>query len=230
MSAPSAVLFDLDGTLVDSRPGIVAALNQTLSAMGEPELPEADLVCRIGPPIHDTWSELLRRPVDAVDDVVLAYRERYTATMLGGSHVYPGVERLLELLAAEGHLMAVATSKAQPMAVALLEHLGLDGFFAAIRGPVPPSTEEKPATVGRTLEALGLATGAGAVLVGDRHHDVAGGHAHGLAVIGAAWGYGTLEELGAAGAEAIAAEPAGVAPLLHGLERKSGGATRARAR
>jgi len=219
MSAPSAVLFDLDGTLVDSRPGIVAALNATLRQLGEPEVPEAALVPRIGPPIHDTWSELLQRPVDEVEDVVVAYRERYATLMLDGTSVYPGVVRLLERLSADGHLMAVATSKAQPMAIALLEHLGLDGFFAAVRGPVPPSTEEKPATVGRALEALGLATGTGAVLVGDRHHDVTGGHAHGLAVIGATWGYGSREELGAAGAEAIASEPAGVAPLLDGLER-----------
>jgi len=219
MSAPSAVLFDLDGTLVDSRPGIVAALNATLRELSEPEVPEADLVPRIGPPIHDTWSELLQRPVNEIEDVVVAYRERYATLMLDGTSVYPGVLRLLERLSAEGHLLAVATSKAQPMAVALLEHLGLDGFFAAVRGPVPPSTEEKPATVGRALEALGLSTGAGAVLVGDRHHDVTGGHAHGLAVIGAGWGYGSLEELGAAGAEALAAEPAGVAPLLHGLAR-----------
>ncbi|MDQ3629744.1 MAG: HAD hydrolase-like protein [Actinomycetota bacterium] len=216
---PVPVLFDMDGTLVDSRPGIVAALNATLRELGEPEQPEAALVPRIGPPIHDTWAELLRRPADAVGDVVVAYRARYATTMLEGTSVYPGVERLLEQLSAEGHLMAVATSKAQPIAVALLEHLGLDGFFAAIRGPVPPSTEGKPATVGRALEALGLTSGAGAVLVGDRHHDVAGGHAHGLRVIGAGWGYGTRGELEAAGAEAIAAEPLGVGPLLQGLAR-----------
>lgn len=217
MTAPAAVLFDLDGTLVDSRPGIVAALNATLTAMGQPELPESELVGRIGPPINETWAALLQRPDDQVADVVEAYRERYATLMLDGTHVYPGVARLLELLAGEGHLMAVATSKAQALAVELLEHLGLDGFFAVVRGPVPPSTEAKSATVARALEALGLATGRGAVLVGDRHHDVTGGHAHGLAVIGAAWGYGSVEELGAAGAEAVAAEPLGVVPLLHGL-------------
>jgi phosphoglycolate phosphatase len=222
MSAPAAVLFDLDGTLVDSRPGIVAALNATLRELGEPEQPEAALVGRIGPPIHDTWAELLRRPADAVDDVVAAYRARYGRTMLEGTTVYPGVVRLLERLRAEGHPMAVATSKAQPIAVVLLKHLGLDGFFAAVRGPVPPSTEEKPATVGRALQALGPSTGVDAVLVGDRHHDVAGGHAHGLRVIGAAWGYGTVEELRAAGAAAIAAEPAGVVALLRGARGAQG--------
>ena len=72
-----------------------------------------------------------------------------------------------------------------------------------------PPTEGKAVTVGRALEALGLATGTGAVLVGDREHDVHGGHAHGLRVIGAAWGYGNPGELQEAGAEAIAAAPSG---------------------
>lgn len=214
MSAPTAVLFDLDGTLVDSRPGIVAATNATLVALGRPALPEAELVPRIGPPIQDTWAELLGRPLDEVGDVVAAYRERYASMMLDGTHVYPGVEKLLDQLQREGHLLAVATSKAQPLAVQLLEHLGLDGFFGVVRGPVPPSAEEKAATVARALEALGLTSGEGAVLVGDREHDVAGGHAHGLRVIGAGWGYGAPGELEAAGAEAIAAEPLGVGPLL----------------
>ncbi len=214
MSAPTAVLFDLDGTLVDSRPGIVAATNGTLRALGEPERPEAELVPNIGPPLQETWAALLGRGVDEVADVVAAYRARYAETMLDGTHVYPGIPKLLERLQGEGHLLGVATSKAQPLAVALLEHLGLDGAFATIRGPVPPALEPKAGTVARALEALGLTTGAGAVLVGDRHHDVEGGHAHGLRVIGAAWGYGTREELEAAGAEAIAAEPLGVLPLL----------------
>jgi phosphoglycolate phosphatase len=214
VSPPTAVLFDLDGTLVDSRPAIVGGLNATLRALGEPERTEAELVARIGPPIHETWAWLLARRVEEVGDVVDAYRERYVATMLDGTLLYPGVPRLLDRLAADGYLLGVATSKSQAAAVALLEHLGLDHHFATIRGPVPPSTEDKATTVARALAALGLPTGAGAVLVGDREHDVRGAHAHGLAVIGAAWGYGAPGELAAAGAEHIAAEPLGVLPLL----------------
>lgn len=214
MSRPTTILFDLDGTLVDSRPAIVNGLNATLRALGERERSEAELVPRIGPPIHETWAWLLGRPVDEVEDVVAAYRERYLNTMLDGTLIYDGVPELLDRLTADGHLLGVATSKAQHAARTILEHLGLAHHFAAIRGPVPPSVEEKAATVARALDALDLATGEGAVLVGDREHDIHGGHAHGLLVIGAAWGYGPPGELENAGAEAIAAVPLDLLPLL----------------
>ncbi|MBA2348992.1 MAG: HAD hydrolase-like protein [Solirubrobacterales bacterium] len=214
MSRPTAILFDLDGTLVDSRPAIVGGLNATLRALGEPERAEAELVPRIGPPIHETWAWLLGRPGDEVEDVVAAYRERYLSTMLDGTLVYDGVPEVLDRLSADGHRLGVATSKTQSAAVAILEHLGLARHFATIRGPVPPSVEDKAVTVARALQALELTTGHGAVLIGDREHDVHGGHAQGLRVLGAAWGYGRPGELEAAGAKAIAAAPLDLLPLL----------------
>jgi len=210
-AAPSAVLFDLDGTLVDSQPGIVVAMNATLRALGEPERPQEDLRARIGPPLPETFGDLLGRPPGEVEDIVAGYRERYRQTMREGTFVYPGIPDLLAALHAAGHPLAVATSKAQFLAEELLDHLGLAPWFAAIRGPVPPAHEDKAGTVGRALEALGTRT---AVLVGDRHHDVTGARAHGLAAIGAAWGYGGEEELRAAGARAIARRPDEVPGLL----------------
>ena len=209
--APVAVLFDMDGTLVDSQPGIVAAMNATLRALGEPERDEADLRARIGPPLQVTLGNLLGRPPGEVDEIAAGYRERYRETMREGTFVYPGIPALLADLDAAGHPLAVATSKAQPLAEELLDHLGLGPWFAAIRGPVPPSHEDKAGTVGRALEALGTEA---AVLVGDRHHDVTGARAHGLATIGAAWGYGGEDELWAAGARAIARSPDEVPGLL----------------
>ena len=208
---PIAVLFDMDGTLVDSQPGIVAAMNATMRALGEPERDETDLRARIGPPLPETFSDLLGRPADELDDIVAGYRERYRGTMREGTFVYPGIPELLGELAAAGHPLAVATSKAQPLAVELLDHLGLGPRFAAVRGPVPPSHEDKAGTIARALEALGTQT---AVLVGDRHHDVTGARAHGLSTIGAAWGYGGEDELWAAGARAIARRPDEVPGLL----------------
>jgi phosphoglycolate phosphatase len=209
--APVAVLFDMDGTLVDSQPGIVEAMNATLRELGEPERDPEDLRARIGPPLPVTIATLLGRRVDEVDAIVAAYRDRYRQTMRDGTFVYPGIPELLADLAAAEHPMAVATSKAQPLAEELLDHLGLSSWFAAIRGPVPPAHEDKAGTIARALDALDTRT---AVLVGDRHHDVTGARAHGLATIGAAWGYGGEDELWAAGARSIASRPGEVPGLL----------------
>ena len=216
-AAPTAVLLDLDGTLVDSRPGIVAGVNTILREHGLPEQSAAELTPAIGPPLHDTFARLLGRPREDLEPVVTAYRAHYARLMLTGSLPYPGVGELLEELRAAGHPLAVATSKAQHLAVALLEHLGLAGHFTAIRGPLPPAREAKAGTVARALDALGLAPGARAVLVGDRHHDVEGGRANGLRVLGVTWGYGAREELEAAGADALADTPGEVPGLLAAL-------------
>ena len=210
-AGPVAVLFDMDGTLVDSQPGIVAAMNATLRALGEPERDPEDLRARIGPPLQVTIATLLGRAPEEVEDIAEAYRARYREIMGDCTFVYPGIPELLAGLAAAGHPLAVATSKAEPLARELLDLLGLGRWFAAVRGPVPPSREDKAATIGRALEALGTRTG---VLVGDRHHDVTGARAHGLPTIGAAWGYGGEDELWAAGARAIARRPDEVPGLL----------------
>lgn len=216
MSRPGPVLLDMDGTLVDSRPGIVAALNDTLRARGEPERDPGELTERIGPPISQTWGWLLDRGEDEVADVVEAYRARYATTMLTGTIVYPGVPELLRELRDEGRALVVATSKAQALASALLLHLGLAGLVAAVLGPVPPVEEDKAGTIARALGALRAADpdGAAPTMLGDRLHDVTGAAAHGLRAVGAAWGYGGEDELWAAGAAAIARTPAEVPALL----------------
>jgi phosphoglycolate phosphatase len=211
------VLFDLDGTLVDSRPGIVAATNATLRALGEPERPPAELEGFIGPPLYETFGTLLahRSPDGArIDEIVADYRERYRAGMVEGSTVYPGITELLDALAAAGARLAVATSKARPLAVPLLEGVGLADRFDVIAGPIPPARDDKAQTIAQALAALGEAAGDGAVMVGDRHHDIDGAHAHGLRAIGAAWGFGGEDELRAAAADDVAADPAALRALL----------------
>jgi phosphoglycolate phosphatase len=215
----TTVLFDLDGTLVDSRPGIVAALNETLRALGEPERPSAELEAFIGPPVHEAFGALLagRSPDGAaLDEIVADYRARYRVGMVARSIVYPGIPALLQTLDAAGTTLAVATSKAGPLAVELLQGLGLAGRFRAIVGPVPPARDDKARTIAQALETLGIATSpaADAVMVGDRHHDVEGARAHGLRAIGVTWGFGDADELRAAGADAIADDPAALGALL----------------
>lgn len=212
----SLVLFDLDGTLVDSRAGIVTAVNATLRSLGEPVRPARELERGIGPPLHETFGALLahrRLDAAALDAVVEDYRARYAVGMVAGSLVYPGIPELLDALRAAGITLAVATSKARPLARALLEGLGLAGRFAAIEGPVPPARDDKATTVGRALAAVGP-LGGPATMVGDRHHDVEGALAHGLRPVGVAWGFGSREELLGAGADVVARDPGELLALL----------------
>lgn len=204
---PGAVLLDLDGTLIDSRAGIVAAMNATLEALGEPPRPADELHGHIGPPIHQTFAKLLGRRVDdpGLDPIVAGYRARYAAVMLELTPVYDGIPEALDALVAAGCVLAVATSKARPLAEKLVEGLGLAGRLQAVCGPVPPARDDKAATVGQALAALGSPRRA--VMVGDRRHDVEGAREHGLPCVGVLWGLGNREELVAAGADTLCARP-----------------------
>jgi phosphoglycolate phosphatase len=203
-----AILFDLDGVLVDSRVPITRSLNAALAAHGHPGRPDAELHQFIGPPLHDAFRRLTGER--EVDTYVTAYRDRYRVKMDAETLVVDGIP---ELLAGMAYPAVVATSKPRALAEPLLEALGLREHFLAVEGPsLSADGEPKATTIGRALAAL--PAGARAVMVGDRLHDVHGAAAHGLDCIGVLWGIGSREELEAAGAAAIAETPAELAEML----------------
>ena len=212
-----AVLFDLDGVLVDSRAAIGGAMNHALLSRGHARRPDAELHRYIGPPLLGAFAELTGEPLDSaeVTALALAYRERYAVTSLEETLVTPGIPAVLEALGRD-HTLAVATSKPRAYAVPLLEAVGLRRHFAFVAGPELDAYMEPKATTVRT--ALD-ATGEPAVMVGDRSHDIAGARANGIPVVAVTWGIGDAEEL--AGADALVATPeelpAAVERLLPGL-------------
>jgi phosphoglycolate phosphatase len=203
-----AILFDLDGVLVDSRVPITRSLNAALAAHGHPGRADAELHQFIGPPLHEAFRRLTGER--EVDGYVTAYRDRYRVKMDAETVVVDGIP---ELLAGLRHPAVVATSKPKALAEPLLEALGLREHFLAVEGPaLSADAEPKATTIGRALAVL--PAGARPVMVGDRRHDVEGAAAHGLDCIGVLWGIGSRDELEAAGAAAIAATPAELAELL----------------
>ena len=216
------VLFDLDGTLVDSSPGIHAAVRYAAAALGLPEPTARQLRGMVGPPLQDGFALVLRVPVADVPRAVAAYREHYAAGALLQATVHDGVPDLLAALRAAGATLAVATSKPEPFAVRLLEHTGLLPAFASVHGATMDGlVRHKDQVVAAALAAH--PDGRDPVLVGDRSHDVLGAAAHGLPCIGAGWGPAEDGELETAGATAVAATPEEVLALLQRTDPESGG-------
>ncbi|HET7652516.1 MAG TPA: HAD hydrolase-like protein [Acidimicrobiales bacterium] len=204
MTAP-AVLFDLDGCLIDSRAGILASVHVAMSACGLAPMPDAELEWLIGPPLRTGFAELCRRV--GRDDASLAqalldaYRADYHDTMLDHTPLVSGVESLVRALSAS-RPVGVVTSKPRVLALEILEHHGLVEVFSVVEGPTFDEADEpKVDTLGRALVELDGLTAS--TMVGDRHHDIEAGRAHGLRTIGVTWGIGSAAELGEAGADTI---------------------------
>ncbi|GAB3566040.1 HAD family hydrolase [Arthrobacter alkaliphilus] len=200
------VIFDLDGTLVDPAGGITGGIAAAMGEMGLRVPDQAVLDSMVGPRLGDALEHIAGVPAEKVDDVIRLYRSYYRSVGIGQSRLYPGIRDLLELFAESRRPVAVATQKPQGLAHIVLEHHGIAGFFAAICGS--PDDESIAATTspGKSAivgAALALLQSQPAVMVGDRHQDVAGAMANGLDCIGVSWGFASDGELQEAGAVAV---------------------------
>jgi len=212
-------LLDLDGTLVESGPSIIASIRHAMQVVGHPLDPDADLSWVIGPPLRDIFSRLLD-PFGGGEKVETAsefYRRAYDTVGAITATAYPEVPVMLEALAADGFTLFVATSKPASVARRILSHLGLAGKFRAIYGAaVDGVLSHKPELIAYILDTQGLDP-ARVVMVGDRSFDISGAHANHVRAIGVLWGYGDRAELEQAGADALADAPADVLSLAAGL-------------
>jgi phosphoglycolate phosphatase len=211
---PHAALFDLDGTLVDSRPAILRSVCHVLAELGHPAPALPELHWFVGPPLEHGFRRLLSRfGDDRVEAAVASYRRHYAAHGLLDGPPFPGIPELLEALAGAGVRLFVATSKREDFAARAVEAFGLARYFAGVHGAAPGRPEEKAALIARLVARHGLAPET-AAMIGDREHDVIGARANGLRAIGVLYGYGSREELAAAGADALAGDPAELLRLL----------------
>ena len=198
------LVFDLDGTLVDSLPDLKSALNRLMAARGFAPFGDAEVARMVG----DGAQVLLDRAFSArgasADSAALAaYLADYTAHSAVASRLYPGVAETLAGLRARGWLLAVCTNKPEVPARHVLAALGVDHFFAAVGGGDSfPVRKPDPRHLLATLEAAGGRI-PDALMAGDHANDVAAARGAGIGCVFAAWGYGTPAM--AAGAAAIAA-------------------------
>jgi phosphoglycolate phosphatase len=200
------VLFDLDGTLSDSAPGILGSLRLAFAGAGLAPLTAAQETELLGPPFYDALPPLIGP--ERVDEVITAYRRLYGQGGMFDTEMYPGIVEALDELRAGSVTLAVATSKPEHFAIPILEHLGLADRFETICGDTLEGHRgSKALVVGEVLTRLGRPRPSSVVMIGDRRHDVHGAAAHGVRCYGAGWGYGAPGELEQAGAVAVYASP-----------------------
>jgi phosphoglycolate phosphatase len=203
-----AVLLDLDGTLTDSRPGIVASYHAALRSLGHEPDPAIDLTFVIGPPPEVIMTKVLAHyGDDRVGEAVTLYRDHYGRDFIFDNSVYDGIPAALDRLAGAGFVLYVATAKRTVFARRILERFGLAARFAGIYGSEPGGALDRKVDLIRHLLAAEALSPAAAVMVGDRSHDIEGAHANGLPAIGVAWGYGGADELRAHRADRIIDRP-----------------------
>ena len=209
-----AILLDLDGTLVDSRPGIAASCEAALRALGHTPDPSFDIAPLIGPPLPQVISRLLDRyGDDRVDAGIGAYRAHYGEIGLHQTVPYPGIARALRLLSASTHCYVV-TSKRSIFASRIVQSLGFADHFRRVYGTVPDGSLDDKADLIATVLRTETLNARDTVMVGDRSHYMIGAHANGLRAFGVLWGYGSRAELDAAGADALLTAPEELANIV----------------
>lgn len=209
------ILFDLDGTLTDPREGITRSLAYALERMGIEPPPLADLTFAIGPPLRLSLARLIGSDAaDAVERTLAFYRERFADVGLFENAPYAGIAEALTRLSEAGATLYVATSKPRVYAERIVRHFGLDAHFVAIHGcELDGTREDKRDLLAHLLPHHAIDAG-DAVMVGDRGADMVAARHHGVRALGALWGYGTREELEAAGAHELCARPTDLPAIL----------------
>ncbi len=200
----SAILFDLDGTLTDSSPGILGCVRYALEKMGR-EVPEETLLNGfLGPPLVYSFTQYCGMTPEEARQAAELYRKVYKDQCVIGNSLYDGIYELLEQLKNAGKLLAVATTKPQVTADKIVEHFGIKKFFDTICGAAPDgSSGEKAGIIRKAVEKLGVTDFGQVLMIGDRFYDIEGAKEVGVASAGVLYGYSRPGELEKAGADFI---------------------------
>lgn len=211
MTVATTVVFDIDGTLLDSATGILAGFQRALEVGGVTVPGTAELRVHLGPPLRD-FLIMSGVPGDRLGTAAEAYHDFYLRDGLRQASPYPGVIALLQRLRDAGVTLATASAKRTTTARAILAEHGLAPYFEVIGG-----TDETRLTKAQTIAAVLAelaADPAQTIMVGDRHHDIEGAHACRVRAAGVRWGYGVGDELARAGADWLVDDVADLGRLL----------------
>ena len=211
-----AILFDLDGTLINPQSGILSAIRYALGEMGRSVPDEASLLNWIGPPLGESFSAEINLPLQdpMILEAIRLFRVYYAARGVTEATVFDGVEAMLAKLRAEGQTLYIATSKPTVYAKQIAENFGFNHYFQTIYGSeIDKLHSGKTDLLLHILETELLNPGE-LTMVGDRKYDVGAALACNIRPIGVTWGFGSRKELLDAGVRDIVTNISELTELL----------------
>ena len=196
----STLIFDLDGTISDPSLGIFRSINYALRSHDFPEISPELVAAEIGPPLNETFQKFAPRADQSViSSLILKYRERYAEVGYSENEIYPGVPEAIRELKGRGVRLGVCTSKRRDFAENILCMFGLlPNFIFVDGGDVGIKKREQLSSL-LHVNAIDRS----AVMIGDREVDISSAKDNGLRSVGVLWGFGGMNELSGAGADAI---------------------------
>ena len=189
------ILFDLDGTIVRSDPGITRGVQKSLEHFGIYEEPE-NLKKFVGPPLVESYTKLYGLSLLQYEKALEIFHEYYRSTGIFECELYEGIEEMLKVLSKDYRLY-IATSKPEREARRVIEHFGLDKYFTFVGGSdgdFNTKRSTKAAVIEYVLKSNNIEDKTSAIMVGDKIHDIVGANTVGLKSIGILYGYGSMEE------------------------------------
>lgn len=199
MKKYTAVLFDLDGTITASKPGIVNSVSYALARFGISEKDPSKLEKFIGPPLMQSFQDFYGFDEEKARMALMYYREYFAARGIFENAVYEGIPEILAYLQGKGIRLGLATSKPTVFSEQILNHFDLEKYFSVVVGSNLDGTRvKKGEVITAAIQALGPEKGK-VLMIGDRKHDILGARENGIDVLAVGYGYGSADELKKAG-------------------------------
>ncbi len=210
------ILFDFDGTVVNTGEGILKSLQYSFYEMGHEVPSQEELKKFIGPPVYYSFTHYYGIGEDKVGDYIRKYRERYKREGIYECELYKDMLTLLGTLKDSGYTLGIASSKPEHLIFDVADYLDITKYFDAVVGVKSDASRHSTKT-GLILEAmdkLGVSDKSQVLMVGDRHYDITGAKGAGVSSCGCLWGYGNKEEFQECDADFIIEDPLDLLNLL----------------
>ncbi len=197
------LLFDLDGTIIDSQEGIINSARYALKHFGIEDETDEELYKFIGPPLYDSFRERYGFDEEKTEEAVKEFRVYYQEKGVYESSLYEGITEMLKELKEAGKKIVLATSKAEPYAIQILKDNNIYQYFDFICGSTMDDSRSKKADIINYILEQNDFEPEDTVMIGDKKHDVIGAKQTNLDSVGVLYGFGDYEELSNAGATYI---------------------------